>query len=224
MGRIAGCGEIEFDHLVDNSARRDLDEHAIARHRRVEGDHGVVGALIREQRVDERVAGASQRVAQGRELEASGRRARGQGADAVANDDAQAAGGRGCGRALRDRIGLAHEVAQVRIVPGLDAAMGKAALMEHIESARALAAQGVAAGHGRAVLLEALRKGRFGLGADGGGARGHDRLTPHPRHSRGSRSSPIRAPVPCRRISRCGQRTAHARCRARYIPAGADSE
>ena len=220
MGRIARGDEAQFNRRLDDRARRDLDQDPIARHGGVEGGHGVIGALIREKRMDKIIARARQRIAQGGELEACGQRARGQGADAVLNDHAQPAQGCG-GHASGDRIGLAHEVAQVRIVPGLDAAMGQPALVEDIEGAGALATHGVAAGQARAALGEGVRKGRLGLGANGGGTRGHGRLTPHPRHNRGSRSSPTRAPVPCRRTSRCGRRRGYARCRARYNRADA---
>ena len=156
MGRVARGGESQFDGRLDDGSRRDLDQHPIARHGGVEGDHGVIGALIGKERVDQRIVRTRQHIAQGGELEACGKRARGQGADAVLNDNPQPAERRG-GDASGDRIGLAHEVAQIRIVPGLDAAMGQPALVEAIEGAGALAAHGVAAGQARAALGEGVR-------------------------------------------------------------------
>ena len=133
--------------------------------------------------------------------------------------------GRGIGRA-RQRLRLAHQRAQVGVLPVLDAAMRQAFLGEQVEGGLALRGDRVAAGQPRPRLRirlrqRGLRRGLHHLYVSHGVhsfqiVASRARLTPPPppdtRHSRALR---VRAPIPCRRSSRCGPSTARAPRRAR---------
>ena len=139
----AAADKGNFDRRLELRAGCNLDDDAIAGHRRIIGNDRVFAAGLRIKARHECIVGGHQPVTQRRDGKACGNKAGCRDKEAVRDDNAQHAiahviddaHGRLCG----DRIGLPQRAAQVRVVPGLDAATRQAAFVKMIEGTRAAA-------------------------------------------------------------------------------------
>ena len=185
-GRLLRGHEQQMQRPLDGRAGGDADHRAVAHQGGIERDRDIAGRReLAEMRGERRIA-VGQRGGERADREPRLQIGEiGQFGDEGAVDEDQAAGldiaeqcaggfrprlRRGVRRA-RQRLGIAHQRAQIGIFPLLDAAMRQAFFGEHIEGRLALRRNRVIAGQPRARLRKVLRQRGLGRGLDGGDSR-----------------------------------------------------
>ena len=235
---LAGIDEDEMDRPRERDSLRDMDHRAVTHERGIERDRHIVGRHQLAQMGDELLIAGGEPLRHRADREAGFQvgeigELRHEGAvdeDDRARLDRGEHGDRVLGARLRgrigharERLGIAHERAQVGIFPLLDPAVRQPFALEAPE--RILAQRR----DRRRARKRALRHGEirrqrgFGRSLDRADLDVHRNLTP-PRHGIGrSRWLRARAPAPCRRSSRCGPSKGRAPRPARCNRAGAGS-
>ena len=227
----------DLDGLGQLCTRRDLDHDAVLHHRRVEREDGIALAeILGGEQVDQVGTPSPSTSASERTVAPSGSGIRQRGHEGAVDDDEPAAAEARPSRQLlvdrakralvrlgRQRKSLAQQRAQIGVMPGLDPAVRQAGGGEGPEGVVAQVTHGFRAGKpclGRDI---GIGQRHFGVGAGGDDPQAGIAITPPPPwwRNRGSRSAPVRAPVPCRRCGRSCRPTSRARCRARCSSAAA---
>ena len=182
-GRLGRGDEEQMDRPLDGRAGGDADHRAVAHQRGIERDRGIACRRELAEMGSERRIAIGQRVG-----ERADRKPRlqagnvGQFGHESAIDKHQPArfdvGEQGAGRLgprlgggigrRGERLGVAHQRAQVGVFPLLDAAMRQAGLGEHVERRRALRRDRAIAGQPPARLRKGLRQRGLRRGLDDG--------------------------------------------------------